>query len=218
MVTGNAAPSLVRSRHNSHFVLTIVNLTRSATNTTQLGDLPNELLLNIAKHLRNGSQYVRRCQRDLCNLTLTAKKYRPVAQEALHYSVVIRAPAVEIRAGEVRVAEPLDPSRIVLLCRTLLRRPDLARKDNDYVSLSGATTHGIRALRARLLLGSASMGVSVDGNTLSVYVEPIWFPRISPGPHPTFWMPGRSASNPASARARLHLLVLPYHALLRYET
>jgi hypothetical protein len=95
---------------------------------TQLDDIPNELLLNIANQFVDGPQPIRQAQHDLCSLALSSRHYKAIAQEVLHSSVAIRAPAVEACLSNTQMAKPVGLSRIALLCRTLLRRPDLAKK------------------------------------------------------------------------------------------
>jgi hypothetical protein len=95
---------------------------------SQLDDLPDELLLNVAHLLANDSRPIRFRLHDLCSFTLTSKRHRGIVQEVLHHSITIRAPVVKVDAEGYQTIESLDPPRIALLCRTLLERPDLAVK------------------------------------------------------------------------------------------
>ncbi|KAF1943855.1 hypothetical protein EJ02DRAFT_117727 [Clathrospora elynae] len=78
----------------------------------QVGDVPHSLItladklpLNVASHLPD---------LDLCNLCLVSKHLGAVAQETLY-----RTPAVDLWP---------TPSAIEQLSKTIIRRPDLARK------------------------------------------------------------------------------------------
>ncbi|CAO2654039.1 Nn.00g107720.m01.CDS01 [Neocucurbitaria sp. VM-36] len=74
---------------------------------TSLLRLPNELLLEIASHLAGAGLY---------NLALTSQRLKPIAQGELHQS---------IRINEY---DDMSSSRIAMLARTLVHRPDLARQ------------------------------------------------------------------------------------------
>lgn len=93
---------------------------------TQLDDFPSEILLNVASHIADGLRHIRYRQRDLCNLALAARKYRPIGQEELHRSVVVRT--LEPPSAIEDLGSSCYPARTALLCRTLLERTDLARK------------------------------------------------------------------------------------------
>ncbi|KAH7091449.1 hypothetical protein FB567DRAFT_274737 [Paraphoma chrysanthemicola] len=92
----------------------------------QLGDIPTEVLLKIAEKLANDPCHARYSQHNLCKLALTSRKLRPVAQEALHRSIVVRT----LDPSDVRDdrGQSCFPARTALLCRTLLERKDLAEK------------------------------------------------------------------------------------------
>jgi hypothetical protein len=76
----------------------------------QLDDFPNELLLNIAHQLADDSRPTLFRFHDLCSFTLASRKDRGIVQEALHHSVVIRAPVTKPNARGGNNIEPLDPS------------------------------------------------------------------------------------------------------------
>jgi hypothetical protein len=85
-----------------------------------LRHLPNELLLGIAKRVRNNDS-LRDAYWDLRHLALSCRELRPIAQEALleHVNLEIEIPA---DAGTER------PSYIVQFLCLLLSRQGLARK------------------------------------------------------------------------------------------
>ena len=81
----------------------------------QLTNLPDELLLKIAGCIRSPDYS---SEQSICNLALASRRFRPIAQEALHRHVRIPEPQWSEEAG---------PRRLGLLARTLVECPHLAQ-------------------------------------------------------------------------------------------
>lgn len=88
----------------------------------QLSHLPCELLLQISLNTST-----RDSDNDTCNLALVSRKFRSIAQEALHTSVLIRDSK-----------DKIECFRMGYLVRTLIERPDLARRVKELeITLMG---------------------------------------------------------------------------------
>jgi len=89
---------------------------------TDLCGLPDELLLAVAKCLRDDSK---NGYSDLNHLALSCRKLRPIAQEVFYMEVS---------------TDPTPKRSLANLARTLLQRPDLAKRVRKLnIDLSGMT-------------------------------------------------------------------------------
>ncbi|KAJ4368383.1 hypothetical protein N0V83_006740 [Neocucurbitaria cava] len=97
-----------------------------------LENLPKELLDMIANELRP-------CYKSLMSLSMTCQSLRPSAQIALHRDVVITAPRFDV-LNDQNYDEDYC-SRLEFFVRTLLGRPDLARRVRELnISINNSTS------------------------------------------------------------------------------
>lgn len=105
-----------------------------------LEHLPKEILDMIANEIRP-------CYKSLTSLSLTCQSLRPSAQIALHRDVVITAPMEFGDFNELKYDKANCCSHLKCFVRTLLGRPDLARKVRE-LDISINNTPSVRdALR-----------------------------------------------------------------------